>query len=145
MTIIDDDVSEQIENFYVQLVANSPSSSLAVDLLPSNATVHIVDDDGTISLKRNHKNATHLSISLHFKNIIGTIIGFESGTYIALEEEGSVLICIQVLNQIDSGHFHQANDSINLVILSTNGTASKLTLLIGSRPGHNSLCVMNAL
>ena len=144
MTIIDDDVSEQIENFYVQLVANLPSSSLAVDLLPSNATVHIVDDDGTVSLKRNHKNATHLSVSFHL-NIIGTIIDFESGTYIALEEEGSVLICIQVLNQIDSGHFHQANDSINLVILSTNGTASKLTLLIGSRPGHNSLCLMNAL
>lgn len=55
VTIIDDDISEQIENFYVQLVANSPSRSLAVDLLPGNATVHIVDDDGTVSLKRNHK------------------------------------------------------------------------------------------
>ena len=46
MTIIDDNVSEQIENFHVQLVADSPSSSLSVDLLPSNATVYIVDDDG---------------------------------------------------------------------------------------------------
>ena len=46
MTIIDDDISEQIENFHVQLVADFPSSSLSIDLLPRNATVHIVDDDG---------------------------------------------------------------------------------------------------
>lgn len=47
MTIIDDNVSEQIENFHVQLVADSPLiSSLTVDLLPNNATVYIVDDDG---------------------------------------------------------------------------------------------------
>lgn len=46
VTIIDDNVSEQIENFHVQLLADSPSSSLSVDLLPNNSTVYIVDDDG---------------------------------------------------------------------------------------------------
>ena len=46
VTIIDDNVSEQIENFHVQLVADSPSSSLSVNLLPDSATVYIVDDDG---------------------------------------------------------------------------------------------------
>ena len=55
---------------------------------------------------------------------LGTIIGFESGTYIALEAEESVLVCLQVLNEID-GHFHQANDSVNLIILSANMSASK--------------------
>lgn len=65
--------------------------------------------------------------SLHTEMIIclGTIIGFESDLHVTLEAEGSVLICIQVLNQIDSGHIHEANDSANLVILSTNRTASK--------------------
>ena len=53
--IIDDDVSEQIESFHLQLVADSPSTSLSVDLLPSNATVNIVDDDG-ISLSVKKKN-----------------------------------------------------------------------------------------
>ena len=56
---------------------------------------------------------------------LGTIIGFESDVYVSLEAEGSVLICIQVLNQIDSGHIHEANDSVYLVILSANRTASK--------------------
>ena len=46
VTIVDDSISEQIENFHVQLVADSPSSSLSIDLLPRNATVHIMDDDG---------------------------------------------------------------------------------------------------
>jgi hypothetical protein len=46
VTIIDDNESEQIESFHVQLVADSLSDSLSVDLLPNNATVHIVDDDG---------------------------------------------------------------------------------------------------
>ena len=65
--------------------------------------------------------------SLHTEMIIclGTVIGFESDVYVTLEAEGSVLICIQILNQIDGGHIHKANDSVNLVILSTNRTASK--------------------
>ncbi len=46
MTIIDDSVSEQIESFHVQLVADSLSGSLSVDILPNDATVHIVDNDG---------------------------------------------------------------------------------------------------
>ena len=62
--------------------------------------------------------------------LIGTIIGFESDVYVALEAEGNVLICIQVLNKIDSGHVHEANDSVNLVILSANRTASKIIPII---------------
>ena len=46
VTIVDDDISEKIENFHVQLVAYSPSSSPSIDLLPRIATVHIVDNDG---------------------------------------------------------------------------------------------------
>ena len=65
-------------------------------------------------------------IYIHLSHLcsLGTIVGFESGTYVALEAEESVLVCLQVLNEIN-GHTHQANDSVNLVILSANMSASK--------------------
>ncbi len=66
---------------------------------------------------------------LKYLSSLGTIIGFESGTHVALEAEGSVLICLQVLNEI-GGHSHQTNDSVNLIILSSNISASKRTVTV---------------
>ena len=122
VTIIDDDLSEQIESFNLQLMVDSSLASLSIDLLPGNATVHIVDDDG-INLKSLTRRMLYSLDVIIFT--LATIIGFKSDTYVALEAEGSVLICLQVLNQINSGHSHQANNSIKLIVLSTNRTASK--------------------
>ena len=53
---------------------------------------------------------------------LASIIGFETDNYVALEGEESVLVCLQVLNQINS---HQTDYSISLIVLSINKTASK--------------------
>ena len=48
VTVINDDVSEQIESFYVYLELGSEpfESTSSVDLMPDIATINILDDDG---------------------------------------------------------------------------------------------------